>query len=91
MTGEESIETQLAVIRTKVDQLLEMSRTRGEDHELRIRALEVGGAGQEHEDRIRILEGKGADYVTRKATIGLVLLACTLATVAVNFVALWVK
>lgn len=35
-----SVETQLAVIRVKVDQLIELSKTRGEDHEARIRKLE---------------------------------------------------
>lgn len=35
-----STDTQLAVIRVKMDQLIEMNRARGEDHELRIRKLE---------------------------------------------------
>jgi hypothetical protein len=33
-------ETQLAVIRVKMDQLIELNRTRGEDHETRLRKLE---------------------------------------------------
>ena len=33
-------ETQLAVLRVKMDQLIEMNRARGEDHEFRIRKLE---------------------------------------------------
>jgi hypothetical protein len=35
-----TVETQLAVIRVKVDQLIELSKTRGEDHESRLRKLE---------------------------------------------------
>lgn len=33
-------ETQLAVLRVKIDQLIELNRARGEDHEIRIRKLE---------------------------------------------------
>jgi hypothetical protein len=33
-------ETQLAVLRVKMDQLIELNKTRGEDHESRIRKLE---------------------------------------------------
>jgi hypothetical protein len=33
-------ETQLAVIRVKMDQLIELNKTRGEDHEARLRKLE---------------------------------------------------
>ena len=39
-SGKPTMETQLAVLTVKVDQLIEMSRTRGEDHEKRLRALE---------------------------------------------------
>lgn len=35
-----SMETQLAILTVKVDQLIELSKTRGEDHEKRLRALE---------------------------------------------------
>ncbi|HVX91166.1 MAG TPA: hypothetical protein VHC20_06110 [Candidatus Paceibacterota bacterium] len=35
-----STETQLAVLRVKMDQLIELNKTRGEDHETRIRKLE---------------------------------------------------
>lgn len=35
-----SVEAQLAVLRTKIDQLLELNKTRGDDHETRIRAVE---------------------------------------------------
>jgi hypothetical protein len=35
-----TVETQLAVIRVTVDQLIELSKTRGEDHESRLRKLE---------------------------------------------------
>lgn len=35
-----SVETRLAVIQIKVDQLLDLNRTRGEDHEQRLRKLE---------------------------------------------------
>ena len=35
-----TVETQLAVIRVKVDQLIELNQKRGEDHEQRIRKLE---------------------------------------------------
>jgi hypothetical protein len=44
MTGEggenPTTETQLAVLRVKMDQLIELNKTRGEDHETRIRKLE---------------------------------------------------
>lgn len=36
-----SVDAQLAVIRTKMDQLIDLNRTRGEDHETRLRALEA--------------------------------------------------
>ena len=35
-----SVETQLAVLRVKMDQLIELNKSRGEDHESRIRKLE---------------------------------------------------
>lgn len=35
-----SVEAQLAVLRTKMDQLLELNKSRGEDHENRIRVVE---------------------------------------------------
>src|ERR1044072_1410759 len=35
-----SIETQLAVIRLQMEQLIELNKTRGEDHESRLRKLE---------------------------------------------------
>lgn len=35
-----SVEAQLAVLRTKMDQLIELNKTRGEDHEDRLRGLE---------------------------------------------------
>lgn len=38
--GKPSVETQLAVLRVKMDQLIELNQTRGEDHETRIRKLE---------------------------------------------------
>jgi hypothetical protein len=38
--GPVSVETRLAVMGLKIDQLLEMNRVRGEDHEQRIRRLE---------------------------------------------------
>lgn len=34
------VDTQLAVLRVKMDQLIELNKTRGEDHESRIRKLE---------------------------------------------------
>lgn len=34
------VDTQLAVLRVKMDQLIELNKTRGEDHETRIRKLE---------------------------------------------------
>lgn len=36
-----SVEAQLAVLGTKVDQLIELNKSRGEDHETRIRGLEA--------------------------------------------------
>lgn len=38
--GPPSTETQLAVIRIQLSQLIELNKTRGEDHETRIRKLE---------------------------------------------------
>lgn len=38
--GSMSTETQLAVIRIQLNQLIELSKTRGEDHETRLRKLE---------------------------------------------------
>lgn len=35
-----SVEAQLAVLRTKMDQLIELNKSRGEDHEDRIRVVE---------------------------------------------------
>lgn len=35
-----SVETRLAVMALKIDQLLELNKTRGEDHETRLRKLE---------------------------------------------------
>lgn len=35
-----SVETRLAVMGLKIDQLLELNKTRGEDHETRLRKLE---------------------------------------------------
>ena len=35
-----NVETRLAVLEVKLDQLLELNKTRGEDHESRIRKLE---------------------------------------------------
>lgn len=35
-----SVEAQLAVLHTKVDQLIALNQTRGEDHEHRLRSLE---------------------------------------------------
>lgn len=35
-----SVEAQLAVLETKVDQLIELNKTRGEDHENRLRVVE---------------------------------------------------
>ena len=38
--GKPTVETQLAVLRVKMDQLIDLNKTRGEDHEARIRKLE---------------------------------------------------
>ncbi len=35
-----SVETQLALLRVRMDQLIELNKSRGEDHETRIRKLE---------------------------------------------------
>lgn len=86
-----SVEAQLAVIRTKVDILIELTKSRGDNHELRIRELEINGAGQDHEMRVRALEAVVPDLITRKATIAFVLLACTAMTAVANFVALWLR
>lgn len=34
------VDTQLAVLRVKMDQLIELNKSRGEDHETRLRKLE---------------------------------------------------
>lgn len=39
-SGKPTMETQMAVLQVKMDQLIELNKTRGEDHEKRIRALE---------------------------------------------------
>lgn len=39
-TSRLSVEAQLAVLGTKVDQLIELNKSRGEDHESRLRSLE---------------------------------------------------
>lgn len=36
-----STDAQLAVLRVKIDQLIELNKTRGEDHETRLRTLEA--------------------------------------------------
>jgi hypothetical protein len=38
--GPMSVETRLALLALKIDQLIELNKTRGEDHETRIRKLE---------------------------------------------------
>lgn len=35
-----SVEARLAVLSTKLDQLIELNKTRGEDHEFRLRTVE---------------------------------------------------
>lgn len=69
------VEAQLAVLRTKIDQLLEMSRTRGEDHEARLRRLE---------------DGRDA-FITKKAAYTLVALVCTVTAAGTNLLAFLLK
>lgn len=66
-----SIETQLAVIRTKLEQLVELSRTRGEDHETRIRGL----------------EDSRPDYITKRAAQTLIVTVCIITTASINLLA----
>lgn len=63
-----SVEAQLAVIRTKVDQLIDLNKTRGADHE----------------ERIRTLEQTRPDYITRRGAVALVAVVCTVVTAASN-------
>lgn len=70
-----SVEAQLAVLRTKIDQLLDLSKTRGEDHEA----------------RIRLIERTREDYITKKATYALVTLVCMVTAAGTNVIAFLLK
>lgn len=70
-----SVEAQLAVLRTKMDQLLELNKSRGEDHEQRLRHLE--------DDR--------SLYITKKAAYALIVLVCTVSAAGTNALAFWLK
>lgn len=69
------VEAQLAVLRTKIDQLLEMNKQRGEDHEARIRRLEDGKP----------------EFITKKAAYTLVTLVCMATAAGTNLLAFWLK
>lgn len=62
------VEAQLAVLHTKVDTLIQLNQTRGEDHEARLRRLE---------------DARG-DYITRRGAITLVTVACVAVTTLSN-------
>ena len=70
-----SVEAQLAVIRTKLDTLVNLNQTRGEDHE----------------NRLRRLEDSRPDYVTKRAAYSLVVLVCTITAAGTNFLAYLLK
>lgn len=65
------VEAQLAVIRTKLDMLVSLNQTRGEDHET----------------RLRLLEQRAPEFITRKGAIALTVVMCTIATAATNVAA----
>ncbi len=70
-----SVEAQLAVLRTKMDQLLDLNKTRGEDHENRLRRIE---------------DGRG-DYITKRAAYTTITLVCMATAAITNVVAFWLK
>lgn len=70
-----SVEAQLAVLRTKMDQLIELNKSRGEDHE----------------GRLRVLERDNANYISKKAAYTTVVLVCMVTAAITNVVAFWLK
>ena len=70
-----SVEAQLAVLRTKMDQLLELNKSRGEDHE----------------NRLRGLERDNTQYITKKAAYSTIVLVCMVTAAITNVVAFWLK
>ena len=70
-----SVEAQLAVIRTKLDMLVGLNQTRGEDHE----------------NRLRKLEDTRQDFITKRAAYSLVILVCTVTAAGTNFLAYLLK
>lgn len=70
-----SVESQLAVLRVKIDQLIELNKTRGEDHESRIRAI----------------ESSSANFVTRRAVYTLVTTVCIVVTATANIIPFLVR
>lgn len=70
-----SVEAQLAVLRTKIDQLLELNKSRGEDHEARLRRLEDERQG----------------FITKKAAYALITLVCMATAAVTNVVAFLLK
>lgn len=70
-----SVEAQLAVLRTKMDQLLDLNKSRGEDHE----------------NRIRMLEERQYTSVTKKAAYTTVVLVCMVTAAISNAVSFWLK
>jgi hypothetical protein len=70
-----STEAALAVLNTKVDQLIELNKTRGEDHEKRLRALET----------------ERPNYITKRAAYSFVALVATVTAAGTNFLAYLLK
>lgn len=69
------VEAQLAVLRTKIDQLLELNSKRGEDHEA----------------RLRLLENSKPEFITKKAAYTLVTVVCMATAAGTNLLAFWLK
>lgn len=70
-----SVEAQLAVLRTKMDQLLDLNKTRGEDHE----------------NRLRRIEDSRGDYITKRAAYTTITLVCMATAAITNVIAFWLK
>lgn len=69
------VEAQLAVLRTKMDQLLELNKSRGEDHE----------------NRLRRIEDQRPDFITKRAAYTVMTLVCMISAAITNALAFWLK
>lgn len=70
-----SVEAQLAVLRTKMDQLIDLNKTRGEDHE----------------NRIRRIEDQRPEFITKRAAYTFMTLVCMVTAAVTNALAFWLK